>query len=115
MMTRDQSPGPTASSAGQAGQIGEYEGMDSRVGSRRRRALSGQSVVEFSLVSLVLLLIVFGTIDLGRAVLGRSMLTNAVREAARYGSIYPTDGVGYPNTSNIVAAAQRRSPSMSLS
>jgi Flp pilus assembly protein TadG len=88
--------------------------MDGSVGGNRWRALSGQAVVEFSLVSLTLLLIIFGTIDLGRAVFVRSMLTNAVREAARYGSIYPTDGVGYPNTSNIVAAAQRRSPSMSL-
>jgi Flp pilus assembly protein TadG len=92
--------------------------MDGRVGGKRRQALSGQSVVEFSLVSLVLLLIVFGTIDLGRAVFVRSMLTNAVREAARNGSIYPATAVEYPDisgTSGMVAAAQRRSPSMNLS
>ena len=89
--------------------------MDSRVGGRRWYALSGQSVVEFSLVSLVLLMIVFGTIDLGRAVLVRSMLTNAVREAARTGSIFPATAVDYPDTSSMVTAAQRRSPSMSLS
>src|SRR4051794_9408568 len=92
--------------------------MDSRAGGSRWRVLSGQGVVEFSLVSLTLLLIIFGTIDLGRAVFVRSMLTNAVREAARNGSIYPVGGVAYPNisgTGGMVAAAQRRSPSINLS
>jgi Flp pilus assembly protein TadG len=92
--------------------------MDGKAGRNRWRALSGQGVVEFSLVSLTLFLLVFGTIDLGRGVFLRSMLTNAVREAARNGSIYPADGVGYPNidgTGGMVAAAQRRSPSINLS
>src|SRR3954452_7267085 len=91
--------------------------MDSRAGGSRWRVLSGQGVVEFSLVSLTLLLIICGTIDVGRAVFLRSMLTNAVREAARNGSIYPANGVGYPNiagTEGMVDAARRRSPSLTL-
>jgi Flp pilus assembly protein TadG len=92
--------------------------MDDRAARGRWRATSGQGVVEFSLVSLTLCLIIFGTIDLGRAVFLRSMLTNAVREAARNGSIYPSDGSAFPNTNGtdgIVAAAQHRSPSLTLS
>lgn len=50
---------------------------------------SGQAVVEFALVSFAFFSIVFGTIDLGRAVYMYSQLTNAVREGARYGKIHP--------------------------
>lgn len=68
----------------------------------------GQSVVEFALVSLILMLLVFGTIDLGRGVFARQQLTNAVREAARQGSITPAE------TDLIIAAAQRTSPGLGL-
>lgn len=74
-----------------------------------RREQAGQAVVEFAFVSLVLLLMTFGTIDLGRGVFARSMLTNAVREGARYGSVNPSD------TNGIIAAAAKTSPSLNLS
>ena len=45
----------------------------------RRGAVGGQAAVEFALTSLLLLTLVFGTIDLGRAVFTRTMLTNAPR------------------------------------
>ena len=51
---------------------------------RRQAPRPGQSVVEFSIVSLVLMMLLLGVIDLGRGVLYRSMLTNAVRYGARY-------------------------------
>jgi hypothetical protein len=74
----------------------------------RPRPFAGQSIVEFALVSLVLFMMTFGIIDLGRAVMTRSMLTNALREAARYGSINPTDNPG------ILAAARSTSPTLNL-
>jgi hypothetical protein len=77
----------------------------------------GQGIVEFTLVSLLLMTIIFGTIDLGRGVVLRAMLTNAVREAARDGSIYPDGGTGYPaleGSGGMVEAAQRRSPILTL-
>ena len=88
-------------------------------GARRggRRAAGGQGAVEFALVSLALFLIIFGTIDVGRGVFLRSLLANAVREAARDGSIYPSDGSSYPNIAGaggLVEAAQRRSPALPL-
>ena len=76
---------------------------------RHRAPWSGQGVVEFAIVSLALMMLVFGTIDFGRAVLQRAMLTNAVREAARYGSIYPSSG-----TSAMQDAGQKRSPSLAF-
>ena len=51
----------------------------------------GQAIVEFALASLVFLMIVFGTIDLGRAIFTAVTLHNAVREAARYGKVHPTE------------------------
>src|SRR5947208_13432730 len=65
------------------------------------RARAGQSVVEFALVSLTILLIVFGIVDIGRGVFQRSMLTNATREAARYAAVNPT------SSSVMLAAAQK--------
>lgn len=51
----------------------------------------GQAIVEFALASLVFLMVVFGTIDLGRAVFTAVTLHNSVREAARHGKVNPTD------------------------
>lgn len=50
----------------------------------------GQAIVEFALASLVFLMVVFGTIDFGRAVFISAELRNAAREGARYGKINPT-------------------------
>jgi Flp pilus assembly protein TadG len=50
----------------------------------------GQAIVEFSIVSLAFFMMVFGTIDFGRAIYMYSQLHNAVREGARYGKLHPT-------------------------
>ncbi|MBN9011819.1 MAG: pilus assembly protein [Rhizobiales bacterium] len=55
-----------------------------------KREASGQSTVEFALCSLVFLMIVFGTIDFGRAIFTQAQLANAVREGARYAKVHPT-------------------------
>jgi Flp pilus assembly protein TadG len=74
------------------------------------RAQAGQSVVEFALVSLTILIITFGIVDIGRAVFQRSMLANATREAARYASVN-----GQSSDINAVAAyAAQRSPTLNL-
>ena len=43
----------------------------------------GQSVVEFALVLPMLLLVLFGITELGRAVMTKNVLTSAAREGAR--------------------------------
>ena len=89
----------------------------------RPRPFAGQSIVEFALISLVLFMMTFGILDFGRAVMTRAMLTNAIREAARYGIVgersLATIGPGTNCFSDsycdrIVQAAQRRSPSLGL-
>ena len=58
-----------------------------RAASGTRGGWRGQSAVEFALSSLLLLTMIFGTIDLGRVVFLRTMVTNAVRELHRALSI----------------------------
>lgn len=80
---------------------------------RRVRCMHGQSVVEFALVSLTLLMLIFGTLDLGRGIFQRVLLTNAVREGTRYGMVGDrTNLTTYEG--QIVAAAAARSPSLNL-
>lgn len=44
-------------------------------------------MVEFALVLPVFLMLVFGTVDLGRAIFYQSLINNAVRDGARYGTV----------------------------
>lgn len=48
-------------------------------------------MVEFALTSLIFFLIVFGTLDFGRAIYQYSQLHNAVREGARVAKVKPAD------------------------
>lgn len=51
----------------------------------------GQGIVEFALASTVFLVLVLGTIDVGRAIFLAAELHNAVREGAAVGRLRPTD------------------------
>lgn len=48
-----------------------------------RRSWLGQSTAEMAFVIPILLLVIFGTLDMGRAVYAHFTLANAAREAAR--------------------------------
>lgn len=50
------------------------------------RAQRGQSMVEFALSSVVLLLLVGGLVDIGRSIFINEALSNAAREGARHGA-----------------------------
>jgi Flp pilus assembly protein TadG len=54
---------------------------------RRREDHRGQALVEFSLVILMFLTLVFGLIDVGRVVYAHNAISEAAREGARYGSV----------------------------
>lgn len=56
----------------------------SRVRAERRR---GQALVEFALVIPIFLLVIFGLVDLGRAVFVNNSLAEAARDGARYASV----------------------------
>lgn len=53
------------------------------------RRQKGQSLVEAALILPILLLLLVGVVDLGRAMSTKIALTNASREGARYASRYP--------------------------
>jgi hypothetical protein len=64
---------------------------------------SGQSMVEFALVLPLMVLIVAGIIDLGRAFFASITITNAAREGARYGTLHPADSAGMKATAVLEA------------
>ena len=54
-----------------------------------RRHAKGQSIIEFALIFPLLLFLILGLFDLGRAVVSMSMLNTAVREATRDAIVLP--------------------------
>lgn len=79
------------------------------VGGKSQERQRGQNLVEFA-VSLALLVIVFlGVFDLGRAYNAYIIITNAAREGAYYGAMYPTD------TSGIVARTRAEAEGSGIS
>jgi len=71
-----------------------------------RRTETGQAVAELAMVLPVLLLILLGCLDLGRAFYVWMALANGSREGARYACLYPTDANGALNTNAIILQAQ---------
>ena len=60
---------------------------DSEEKKRERRRQRGQSLVETAIVVPILLLLVAAVVDFGRIFDAQIVLTNAVREGARYGTL----------------------------
>jgi Flp pilus assembly protein TadG len=58
---------------------------------RWHQAQSGQELVEFAIAFPILILVIFGLLDLGRLFYASITITNASREGARYGMVYPSD------------------------
>ncbi len=54
----------------------------------------GQELIEFALVVPLLMLIVFGVLDLGRVFYASVTIANAAREGARYAMFFPGDTAG---------------------
>ena len=54
----------------------------------------GQDLIEFALIIPIFALIIFGVLDLGRAVYYFSAISNSAREGARYGSIHVSEIIG---------------------
>ena len=56
-----------------------------------RKYESGQSLVELSLILLLLMLLLSGVFDLGRAIFQRFAMQDAAEEGIIYGTSFPTD------------------------
>lgn len=65
-----------------------------RRGRKRSKAERGQSLVEFALGLTVILILLAGTLDLGRAYFTFISLRDATQEGALYGSLAPSDTAG---------------------
>ena len=72
----------------------------------RRQSDSGQSAVEFALILPILVLILMGIFDFGRAFYAYSVVANSAREGARAG-IYGGSGPGASTDDEIRAAVRR--------
>jgi Flp pilus assembly protein TadG len=59
-----------------------------------RHIENGQSLVELAFAMPVVLLLLLGTVDLGRAFYTYVAITNAAREGARFGASFPTNNSG---------------------
>ncbi len=57
----------------------------------------GQSLVEFAVSSVVLLLLIGGLVDIGRSIYVSDTLSNAAREGARQGTRYDAPSLSHPN------------------
>jgi Flp pilus assembly protein TadG len=56
----------------------------------------GQSLVEFAVSSVVLLLLIGGLVDIGRSIYVSEALSNAAREGARHGAWYDAPNLSHP-------------------
>jgi len=92
-------------------------------GRRRPAAAKGQGLLEFALLTPLVLLLILGTIDGSRALMTYVMMTNAVRDGARYSvvnagpALYPcTYQAGDPSDAlhcaAVIAAALRSAPTL---
>jgi Flp pilus assembly protein TadG len=57
-------------------------------------------MVEFALSSVVLLLLVGGLVDIGRAIYVSEVISNAAREGARHGAWFQAPALGHPYLTN---------------
>src|SRR5258708_17479593 len=76
----------------------------------------GQSLVEFAVSSVVLLLLVGGLVDIGRSIYVSEALSNAAREGARHGAWFdaPTQSHPYLYDNQIKSAVDAELASISL-
>jgi Flp pilus assembly protein TadG len=71
---------------------------------RFQKAVRGQSIVEFALVSIVLFMFLLGIIELARLMFVVSMVSNAAQEGSRYGIVRPRDILTGPAATQTAAA-----------
>lgn len=78
------------------------------------KRLSGQSMIEMVLLLPLMLVLIVGALEFGRAFFTKIVVTNAAREAAYYLSLNPSDysGGSAPNT---VLAAQTEASNSGIS
>jgi Flp pilus assembly protein TadG len=69
---------------------------------KRMRSEEGAAAVEFALLLLPLVLLMFGTVEFGIAIYAREVLVNASREGARAGIVSRTPKLGTTEVTAVV-------------
>lgn len=80
-----------------------------------RRQERGQAVMEFALVGIVFFILVFGMIDVGRAVWNYNTLSEAARAGTRYAIVHgvnATDPSGPGDDADIIAEVEKNAPGL---
>ena len=78
--------------------------MPSRTSPRRTTGERGAALVEFAIVLPLMVVLVFGTIDIGRAYMAWNQVKGAAREGAAYAQFHPNEAVQdteCPNPRNV--------------
>jgi Flp pilus assembly protein TadG len=57
-----------------------------------RNSHSGQTIVEFALIMVLVFIVIFGIIEFGIVIYDQVAITNGIREGARVGSLFRADG-----------------------
>jgi Flp pilus assembly protein TadG len=81
---------------------------------RRRRGARGQSLVEFSLVIPLFLLLLIAVFDLGRGVFAYNTLTNAAREGARMAIVNQDTATIIADAKAATAIVELNNPSVQI-
>jgi Flp pilus assembly protein TadG len=90
--------------------------MLARSSARRggHRSQRGASTLEFGVIIPLLLILVVGTIDLGRGVLAASTLSYAVREGARYAAVRSDESEDPASVSDVRGVVQRQAGALDV-
>src|SRR4051812_7577974 len=90
---------------------GYLNGARSHLAPARRPRSVGQSLVEFALVAPILLLVIFGIIDIARLIQAQVTINNAARQAIRFAitgqQLKDAGGNWIPRVDSITTVAQR--------
>jgi Flp pilus assembly protein TadG len=76
--------------------------MTERFAARRKKQAKGTTLIEFALVTLMLMLVLLGVFELSRMVLVLTTIANAARAGVRYATVHGSDrsgGSGYDGQS----------------
>jgi Flp pilus assembly protein TadG len=76
------------------------------VGSRRSRARAGQSAVEFALVAVVALTLIFGVIQAGLLIYAYSFVSYAARSAVRYAMVHGSSSASPATNASVQSYVQ---------
>lgn len=65
---------------------------------RKKENQKGASAVEFAIIALVFITLIFAIIEFGLMVYNKQIITNSAREGARYGIVFRPEGQRIPIT-----------------